>query len=67
MAQQSLYERTLALLEGRGELTYEEIAEGAGIGIHWLHKFVRRATPNASAWRIEAVHNYLVKRLKKAA
>lgn len=56
----SLYDRTLALLANR-KCPLELIAQGAGVGESWLQKFSRRKIPNASAVRVQRVHDFLAK------
>lgn len=58
---ESLLDRTKKLLDGRGELTLREIAEGAEVGHEWLRSFLygdRIREPGVL--KIERVHNFLV-------
>lgn len=60
----NLLERTYELLDGSG-LTQREVAEGAGVGIDWLAKFAQRRIPSPGVQKVQAVHDFLLKRLKR--
>lgn len=64
MSTQPLLDRTLKLIEHRGDLTYVEIAEGAEVGIDWFSKFARGEIPDASVNRVQRVHDFLASRVR---
>lgn len=42
------------------DLTYREVAEGAGVGFEWLNKFSRRQIRQPGLDKIEPLHDFLV-------
>lgn len=56
----SLLQRTYELLE-RSDLTREEIAKGAGVGIDWLKKFAGQRIPEPGVKKVQAVHDFLAR------
>lgn len=61
-----MYERTREMLRARDQ-TIPEIAEAAGVGESWLYKINRGAIPNPYFRNLELVHDYLLRRQKRAA
>lgn len=55
---QNLLERTYQLLDS-SELTYSEIADGAGVDINWLAKFKQRAIGEPGISKVQGVHDFL--------
>ena len=60
-----LLQETKRLLEERDQ-TFEEIANGSGVGYHWLTKFSRDAhDPRIS--KLQRLYNYLQSRKQEQA
>jgi transcriptional regulator with XRE-family HTH domain len=53
-----LLDRTYKLLEATN-LTYEEIATGAGVKFDWLAKFKQRHITEPGVSKVQAVHDFL--------
>ena len=58
MHQMNLLDRTYQLLK-KTELTFPEIADGAGVGIDWLKKFKGRFIESPGVNRVQRVHDFL--------
>jgi hypothetical protein len=65
----SLLDTTYELLEAAyaSGIKQREVAEGAGVGYWWFIKFSQRAIPNPTVNNVQAVHDYLARRLDQAA
>lgn len=55
---ENLLERTYQLLDS-SDLTYSEIADGAGVDINWLAKFKQRAIGEPGISKVQGVHDFL--------
>jgi hypothetical protein len=53
-----LLDRTYKLLEATN-LTYDEIATGAGVKFDWLAKFKQRCIAEPGVSKVQAVHDFL--------
>lgn len=56
-----LLERTYRLLESTN-LTYQQIAAGAEVDVHWLAKFKQRRIEEPGVNKVQAVHDFLLER-----
>lgn len=56
-----LLSRTYALI-AKSKLTYREIADGAGVDVNWFAKFKQRKIGSPGVEKVQAVHDFLVRR-----
>jgi len=66
MQNESLLARTYRLLDA-SNLTYREIAAGAGVGIEWLAKFKQRSIDEPGVNKVQALHDFLSARAEASA
>lgn len=65
----SLLDTTYELLDAAyaSKIKQREIADGSGVGYWWFIKFSQRTIPSPTVHNVQAVHDYLVRRLEEAA
>lgn len=69
---QPLLDRTLELIELHHgtedwQLSYRQIAEGAGVEREWLSKLAQGVIPNPGVVNVQKVHDFLASRQVRAA
>lgn len=62
-----LLDTTMELLAQRGDLTLEQVAQGAGVGYSWLTKLNAGAIPKPGVHPVQKVHDWLLSRVDAAA
>jgi transcriptional regulator with XRE-family HTH domain len=61
----SLLQITYDLLDS-SDLTYRQIAEGAGVDVQWFAKFKQRRIPEPGVSKVQRIHDFLSTKVSKS-